>query len=77
MEVQQQQLGKVKLKLEQPAIVCAGRQRVTCYYKGKILESSDGFLYVSFKSYGEEIQVMIDEESKRCLTPNWLDLKMY
>lgn len=53
MEKSQLTLGsKVKLKLVQPNIKCAGRDDVTCYYRGKIIEILEDSVFIEFKYKG-------------------------
>lgn len=74
-EKQQQSTRNIKLKLEQPAIMCSGRERVTCYYRGKIVRESENYYKViTFKSHGEEVQVSF--YGPRCITEGWEDLKI-
>lgn len=44
-----QKLQKVKLKLIQPEIICGGRKRVTCIYKGEIIRENNEKYTVRFK----------------------------
>ncbi|HEX5186507.1 MAG TPA: hypothetical protein VFV86_06415 [Nitrososphaeraceae archaeon] len=67
------------MKLEQPVIMCEGRKRVVCYYRGKITKIStyddgSGYKKVEFKSYGNKIQVEFVEGI--CVTKGWQDLKI-
>lgn len=53
MEKSQLTLGsKVKLKLVQPNIKCSGRDDVTCYYRGKIIETLEDSVFIEFKYKG-------------------------
>jgi hypothetical protein len=65
---------KVKLKLEQPAIMCSGRERINCFYRGKLLGKENNLTSISFKSYGQEVEVTFVND--KCLTPGWEDLKI-
>lgn len=74
---EEQQLKSVKLKLEQPSIMCSGREKVECYYRAKIIAiSRDGGSRktIEFKSYGEKIQVIFVNDI--CITEGWEDLKI-
>jgi hypothetical protein len=68
--------SKVKLKLEQPYIMCAGRDKVECYYRGKIVEKTKDILTIEFKSFGEKTIVEFDRKYGFCLTTDWQDLKI-
>ncbi len=65
---------KVKLKLEQPAIMCSGRDKVECFYRGKIVLEQDGFEGIEFKSYGKIVAVLF--KNNECITSGWEDLKI-
>lgn len=74
----------IKLKLEQPAVMCSGRTRVSCYYKAKSITLplvnyfSEGNLkrmqqqIVFFKSKGKPTVVVF--EDGKCITKGWEDL---
>ena len=71
-----QQQKSVKLKIEQPAIICSGRKEVKCFYRGKIVEDNNLDLKViNFKSFGQNIEVTFIREN--CVTEGWEDLKIY
>ena len=46
-------MKKVKMVLKQPPIKCSGRDDVTCYYRGKIIDESDVDYLIEFKHNGE------------------------
>ena len=85
-----EKLKSIKLKLEQPAIMCEGRKPVTCYYRGKIIgviryykyDDNEGInrtlqceqFKVKFKSYGKDEYVFF--ENGVCKDPDWKDLKI-
>jgi hypothetical protein len=54
--------------------MCAGREPVTCYYRGKVVAASCGSIKVQFKSYGQDVIVVFNED--KCVTPDWEDLKI-
>jgi len=66
----------IKLKLEQPAIMCEGRKPVTCYYRGKLIEGRGEYWHIRIKSYGKELMVSINKETGNCVTEGWQDLKI-
>lgn len=66
--------SKVKLKLEQPYIMCAGRDKVECYYRGKIIEEKNTTKQIEFKSFGQLVRVTF--MNNICVTENWQDLKI-
>lgn len=66
--------SKVKLKLEQPQIMCAGRDKVECYYRGKIVWENSIGKQIEFKSFGQLVKVMFIGDV--CVTENWQDLKI-
>lgn len=77
MELKQQLFPKkVKLSLSQPAIMCSGRTKVNCFYRGKIISETKDEYLVEFKSYGIEQQVLFDKKYGFCLTEEWQDLKI-
>ena len=69
---------KLKLKLEQPNIMCSGRKRVDVHFRAKVVwvDLTNGFCDVEFKSYGENIRVVFDMRTNKCLTPMFEDLKI-
>lgn len=71
-----QQYRKVKLKLIQPQIVCAGRQRVTCHYRGKVISETEESMIIEFKVYGVVEQALYLKEEKRFAEEVWQDLKI-
>lgn len=75
--LQQLSLGvKIKLKLVQPKIKCSGRDDVTCFYRGKIVEELPDVWVVQFKSYNQTIKAIFDKKTYICLTENYQDLKI-
>jgi hypothetical protein len=66
--------SKVKLKLEQPYIMCAGRDKVECYYRGKVVWEMNTTKQIEFKSFGQLVKVMFVDDI--CITENWQDLKI-
>jgi hypothetical protein len=60
-------IRKIKLKLEQPAIMCEGRKPITCYYKGKVILESENLMWIVIKSHGKEISLMYDKNLKHFL----------
>ena len=78
-----QQLPKsIKLKLEQPNIICSGRKRIECYYKGKIIKESPNLLLIEFKSKGDKVTLLYNKIEKQFIETinaqnvNWQDLKI-
>lgn len=68
-----QESGRVKLKLEQPAIMCSGRSRVTCYYKARYWGDIDtGNIYCGFITY--DVPVTVEFVNFKCITPEFEDL---
>ncbi len=56
MVLKQLKLGdKVKLQLIQPMIKCSGRDNITCFYRGRIIEKLEDSLLIEFK-YNREIK---------------------
>jgi hypothetical protein len=55
MGLLQPKLGsKVKLKLTQPNIMCGGRDKVSCYYKGIVTKEDNlTLIWIEFKYKGE------------------------
>jgi len=74
MERELQLLDKVKLKIEQPQIICAGRRRVRCYYRGIVIGKYKETTTITFKAYNKIVEVMFI--SNRCITEGWEDLKI-
>lgn len=57
MDLQQLKSGdKVKLQLIQPQFKCSGREEITCFYRGKVIEKLDDCILISFKYKKEKIQ---------------------
>lgn len=67
---------KIKLKLEQPAIVCGGRERVTCFYRGKIIKESEHLAWIIFVSEKKEVSLVYNKETKTFGDKEWIDLKI-
>jgi hypothetical protein len=73
-----EQQKSIKLKLEQPAIMCSGRKKIECFYKGKIINENIGNIdiqVIKFKSHGQDILVTFFKGE--CVTEPWQDLKIY
>lgn len=70
------QLRSIKLKLEQPGIICSGRTKVECFYRGKVVKEDENCLIVTFKSYGQEKRVLFQKFDGMCITEDWRDLKI-
>ncbi len=66
----------IKLKLEQPKIMCSGRSKVECFYRGKLIEEDAGNKVVEFKSHGVLQIVTFDENGKCVNNIYWQDLKI-
>lgn len=66
----------IKLKLEQPGIICSGRTKVECFYRGKVVNEDENCLIVTFKSYGHEQRVLFQKFDGMCITKDWQDLKI-
>jgi len=79
-QLQPKYTNKVKLKLEQPSIICSGRDRVECYYRGKItswiIGNPHSYFDVTFKSKGEIVTVTFRALDDVCLNHGWEDLKI-
>jgi hypothetical protein len=54
--------------------MCAGRDKVECYYRGKIVWENNMFKYIEFKSFGQLVTVKFIGDT--CITENWQDLKI-
>lgn len=54
---------KVKLELKQPQFKCSGRDDVTCYYRGEILEEESDSYLIKFKYKGEWLTEWYDKEN--------------
>ena len=69
---------KLKLKLEQPTIMCSGRRRVDVHFRGKVvwLDIMNDFCEVEFTSYGVKTKAIFDTKNNRCITPMFEDLKI-
>lgn len=69
---------KCKLKLEQPRIMCSGREPVTCYYRGTIIaEIKDKYLpgyWIDFKYKGDLIRRFYDIKSNKFLEEELKDI---
>lgn len=78
MALLQQPFPKIKLKLEQPAIMCSGREKVECYFRGKIICQNDNSIGVEFKSFGEKQYVAFNTDTNECISAfdKWKDLKI-
>ena len=70
----QESFRKVKLQLIQPQIMCAGREPVTCYYRGKVITEYFDMKIVAFKSFG--VEVFVQFKGEQCITEDWQDLKI-
>ena len=76
MDLQQLKLGsKVKLKLIQPSIKCSGRDDVAFQTRGKIIDLSEDYIKIEFKSKGELISVLFDKKGN-CITYLYEDLNI-
>lgn len=54
----------VKLQLKQPKVMCAGRQAVSCYYRGTLFEEN-GMTYIEFKYKGKDVVERYDMVSDK------------
>jgi hypothetical protein len=82
METQQLKLGdKVKMKLVQPTIMCAGRKPVTCHYKGEVVAFTDGpsigvHPIIRFKTNRGLVEVLYNEDLQQIVTEGYKDIKL-
>ncbi len=67
-------LRSIKLKLEQPEIMCSGRRIAECYYRGKITFEFYNTMHVKIKSHGKEVTVCFEDGA--CITEGWEDLQI-
>lgn len=65
---------KVKFKLVQPAIKCSGRDDVTCYYRGRIIEDDRFGMSVLIKQHGQEVLIYYSKEVQAVITEGFEDL---
>jgi hypothetical protein len=66
----------VKLYLHQPNIMCVGRDRVSCTYRGKVIEESEGHLTITFKYRQEIVTELYSKKEKSFLNLELQDLKI-
>ena len=77
MALRQLKLGnKVKLSLIQPQIKCSGRDDVTCFYRGKVVEVNPNDWVIEIKRHSEIIRVKFDNKYGFCLTDEFEDLQI-
>ena len=73
---------KVKLELRQPLLKCSGRDDVTCYYRGRIVDSCLEYIRIQFKYKGELVTKTYwlsdtEEEPHRGFTePEFEDIRL-
>jgi hypothetical protein len=81
-EKQKQEFHKIKLKIEQPQIICEGRKRVVCFYNGKVVNETECYFLVEFKSFRKKVLVEFTKPETvfcnfteiKCVTEGWEDL---
>lgn len=68
--------SKIKLKLEQPGLMCGGREKVECWYRGKVVINAlnPDYRTIIIKSHGKEINVVFYKD--KCISKGWEDLKV-
>lgn len=71
----------IKLKLEQPEIICSGRKKVECFYRGRVVEETEIYLIIIFKALYSEQKLKYNKTEKTfedLLNPFkiWDDLKI-
>jgi hypothetical protein len=78
MELQQLKLGdKVKLQLIQPQFKCSGREEVTCFYKGKIIDETIDKFKIEFKYKGKLVSDWYHIPLNGFLhNKQWIDIKI-
>ena len=67
---------KIKLTLIQPEIICSGRKRISCFYKGFVIEEDSFLMKIKIKSKKEDIILTFDKERKTFLESEWKDLQI-
>jgi hypothetical protein len=67
-------LRKIKFKLVQPAIMCAGRDEVSCYYRGKVIQETEYLIAAAIKVHGQERVILYSKHSGNVLTKGFEDL---
>lgn len=69
---------KVKLRLIQPKIKCAGRDDVTCHYRGKVIRINESLheALITFKMYGVEVIGSYDLQAKQFRNPEFKEIRI-
>lgn len=69
---------KVKMELIQPEIKCSGRDTVSCYYKGKVIDTFDSpnMIQIKFKYKGETIHEWYNLDNQRFNRNELSDIKI-
>lgn len=69
--------SKVKLKLIQPQFKCSGRDDVTFQTRGKIVDDSENFWEIEFKSKGKLESELFSKSTGYCTSDiQFIDLKI-
>ena len=66
----------IKLKLEQPDVMCGGRKRIQCYYRAKIVNETSETMSITFISHGSLIVTTYNKLTKEFSSGRWKDLKI-
>lgn len=66
---------KVKLELNQPDVMCVGRTKVQCFYKGVLIKENDGY-FIEFKYKGRKMKEKFDIESNRFFNKELEDIQI-
>lgn len=69
---------KVKLDLIQPEIICEGRKRVSCTFRGKItgISLDCKIISIKFKYQNKEVEKFYDIETNEFLDQTLKDIKL-
>lgn len=67
---------KIKLKLEQPQIMCAGRERVECYWRAEVIHETDDALIIEFKYQSRPVVALYNKLTEKFVDEEFWNIKI-
>lgn len=67
---------RINLKIEQPEIICEGRERISCNYRGTVVSEVEDSMLIEFKAKGELQTVLYVKKQNKFVGEQWQDLKI-
>lgn len=72
----QRRSPNIRLRLEQPSVMCHGRKKVEWHGKGTIVFEGKGYMLIKFKTKGMVVTTLYDLITKQFVDEKYRDIKI-